>query len=34
MIPNNIYFYHGTHTLNVVTGMEWLSFKIEHAEMF
>ncbi|KAE8441498.1 hypothetical protein EG329_004886 [Mollisiaceae sp. DMI_Dod_QoI] len=33
-IPNNTHLYHGTHTLDAVTGMEWLAFEIEHAEMF
>jgi len=33
-IPNNTHLYHGTHTPDAVTGMEWLAFEIEHAEMF
>ena len=33
-IPNNTHLYHGTHTPVAVTGMEWLAFEIEHAEMF
>ena len=32
MMPNNTCFYHGTHRLNVVTEMEWLSFGICSAE--
>jgi hypothetical protein len=33
-IPNNTHLYHGTHTPDAVTGMEWLAFEIERAEMF
>lgn len=33
-IPYNLFLYHGTHTKDVVTGIEWLAFEIEHAEMF
>lgn len=33
-IPNNTLFYHGTHRVDPVEGMEWLAFEIEHAEMF
>lgn len=33
-IPANTNLYHGTHTADPVTGMEWLAFEIEHAEVF
>lgn len=33
-VPAKTQFYHGTHTKERVTGMEWLAFEIEHAEMF
>ena len=33
-IPSGVQLYHGTHTPNPVTGMEWLAFEIEHAEVF
>ncbi|KAG4435314.1 hypothetical protein IFR05_009203 [Cadophora sp. M221] len=33
-IPNNTLLYHGTHSKETVTGMEWLAFEIEHAEVF
>jgi hypothetical protein len=33
-IPVNTQLYHGTHTADPVTGMEWLAFEVEHAEVF
>jgi hypothetical protein len=33
-IPNNTLLYHGTQNEFSVTGMEWLAFEIEHAEVF
>ncbi|PVH80358.1 hypothetical protein DL98DRAFT_515457 [Cadophora sp. DSE1049] len=33
-IPNNTLLYHGTHSKDPITGMEWLAFEIEHAEVF
>lgn len=33
-IPANTHLYHGTHIPDPVTGMEWLAFEIEHAEVF
>ena len=33
-IPAHTDFYHGTHTIEPVTGTEWLAFEIEHAENF
>ncbi|KAK0120601.1 hypothetical protein ONS96_010805 [Cadophora gregata f. sp. sojae] len=33
-IPKNTLLYHGTHFKDPVTGMEWLAFEIEHAEVF
>lgn len=33
-IPNNTLLYHGTHEESPFTGMEWLAFEIEHAELF
>jgi hypothetical protein len=33
-VPANTHLYHGTNNSSCVTGMEWLAFEIEHAEMF
>jgi hypothetical protein len=33
-IPNNTLLYHGTLNEFPVTGLEWLAFEIEHAEVF
>jgi hypothetical protein len=33
-IPVGVLLYHGGHQADAVTGMEWLAFEIEHAEMF
>jgi len=33
-IPKNTHLYHGTNIPYAVTGMEWLAFEIEHAELF
>jgi hypothetical protein len=33
-IPANTQFYHGTHSIEPVEGMQWLAFEIEHAEFF
>jgi hypothetical protein len=33
-IPANAQLYHGTHTSEALTGIEWLAFEIEHAEVF
>jgi hypothetical protein len=33
-MPGNTHLYHGTNTPYAVTGMEWLAFEIEHAELF
>ncbi|KAG9238528.1 hypothetical protein BJ875DRAFT_450987 [Amylocarpus encephaloides] len=33
-VPANTLLYHGTSQKDAVTGMEWLAFEIEHAEMF
>lgn len=33
-VPASTSLYHGTHNKERVTGMEWLAFEIEHAEVF
>jgi hypothetical protein len=33
-MPKNTHLYHGTNKPYAVTGMEWLAFEIEHAELF
>ena len=33
-MPKNTHLYHGTNIPYAVTGMEWLAFEIEHAELF
>jgi hypothetical protein len=33
-IPNNTLLYHGTNKALAATGMQWLAFEIEHAELF
>lgn len=33
-IPNGSLLYHGTHSPEKVTGLEWLALEIEHAEIF
>jgi hypothetical protein len=33
-IPPNTHLYHGTNKAYAITGMQWLAFEIEHAELF
>ncbi|EEY18793.1 conserved hypothetical protein [Verticillium alfalfae VaMs.102] len=33
-IPQGVLLYHGTTAPDAVTGLEWLAFEIEHAEVF